>query len=423
MRYKLFISTSDSPTCLVYLGAVKSALWDINEMTISSVSALDVAQDVRERMVIAKQIMETTQLFIGVYGAEYGTVPEPHALSYAEQELRLAQQRGILCAVFVANEAKQTTDERMKRFLAHLSQTLVINYFSDTQDLMAQVIMAVDKFYKAYRDMRFKPASEQPLLEALLPTAPPQSVTVQRASFFAPPDEFLAKGIEAEEIDFRSPEPTLAEPDLEPKENLPIDIGALVEDALRVASDDIEMIVRRALQVHEAQKRITVDQTNDGWLRVSPIFGEPLRQTQFQSDLFMIMPFRDQFNSIYHNVIRPVTTSLNLTIKRGDDFSSVRGSIMQEVWSALNACRLVIAETTEVNANVYYELGIAHTLGKSAILLTQNKDIEQIPFDIRHLRFIVYENTIQGGEKLAQDLKQAIIWILNDLKEQGDTPS
>jgi hypothetical protein len=113
-----------------------------------------------------------------------------------------------------------------------------------------------------------------------------------------------------------------------------------------------------------------------------------------------------------------VVSELNLTIKRGDDFASLSGSIINEIWAALNACHLVIVETTEVNANVYYELGIAHTLGKPAILLTQEKEVQKLPFDIRHLRFIVYENTIPGGEKLEADLKKAIIWIMNDLKGQ-----
>jgi hypothetical protein len=153
---------------------------------------------------------------------------------------------------------------------------------------------------------------------------------------------------------------------------------------------------------------------------VTPIFGPPAQDSQFQADLFMIMPFRPQFDAIYQNIIRRVVDDLNLTIRRGDDFASVTGIIINEVWAAINACRVVVVETTEVNANVYYELGIAHTLGKPAVLLTQEKDVQKLPFDIRHLRFIVYENTIPGGEKLATDLKKALVWIMNDLQKPAD---
>ena len=79
----------------------------------------------------------------------------------------------------------------------------------------------------------------------------------------------------------------------------------------------------------------------------------------------------------------------------------------------------MIVETTEVNANVYYELGIAHTLGKPAILLSQTKNIEELPFDIRHLRFLVYEDSIEGSADLEERLRKTIIWLLNDLEEQA----
>ena len=78
-----------------------------------------------------------------------------------------------------------------------------------------------------------------------------------------------------------------------------------------------------------------------------------------------------------------------------------------------------------MNANVYYELGIAHTLGKPAILLTQEKEPQKLPFDIRHMRFVVYDNTIAGGEQLQKELRKSIVWLLNDLKEHAaeDVPA
>ena len=215
-------------------------------------------------------------------------------------------------------------------------------------------------------------------------------------------------------MDLPMPEPV--EPDAALAEIDPLE--GLVNRALEFAADDIEQILGRALELHDARHHVLAKDQPSGWLQINPIFGEPLPQSQFQADIFMIMPFRPQYDAIYQNVIRPVTAGLNLTVKRGDDFSSASGSIIQEVWAAINACRLVIAETTEVNANVYYELGIAHTLGKPAILLTQLANVEELPFDIRHLRFIVYENTISGGEKLEKDLQRSIVWLLNDLEER-----
>ena len=131
----------------------------------------------------------------------------------------------------------------------------------------------------------------------------------------------------------------------------------------------------------------------------------------------MIMPFAQAFSGIYTDVIRPLVKDLGLIITRGDEFNSVNGSIVEEVWSALNNCQFVIAEITGGNDNVFYELGIAHTLNKPAILITQATKPENVPFDIRHLRYIQYENTVSGGAKLRDDLKVNITRLLSDLHE------
>jgi hypothetical protein len=119
-------------------------------------------------------------------------------------------------------------------------------------------------------------------------------------------------------------------------------------------------------------------------------------------------------------VIRPLAAELKLTVLRGDELSSSRGSIMEEVWAALNACRFVIAEITGGNDNVFYELGIAHTLNKPAILITQSAALDGIPFDIRHLRHLRYENSKAGNTRLRMDLQAMVTRLLAELDETGE---
>ena len=155
-------------------------------------------------------------------------------------------------------------------------------------------------------------------------------------------------------------------------------------------------------------------------LRLKPgevVFGKPLGNRQFQSDIFTIMPFAPEFDPVYRGVIKPLTDEMQLRCVRGDEFASQRGSIIEEVWAALNNCRLVIADITGGNDNVFYELGIAHTLNKPAIILTQAETPEGVPFDIRHLRYIPYRNTDEGRLRLRAELQTAITWLLTDLEE------
>jgi hypothetical protein len=199
---------------------------------------------------------------------------------------------------------------------------------------------------------------------------------------------------------------------------------------LALGEPEIETLAERiaaktAARLDDLQTRRQADlaeqalKVNDA-LRVWPgelVFGRPSKGRQFQSDVFVIMPFAAQFAGVYADVIKPLAAELGLTVLRGDELSSSRGSIMEEVWAALNACRFVIAEITGGNDNVFYELGIAHTLNKPALLITQAAAPENVPFDIRHLRYIVY--SAQDGAKLRDDLRTAITRLLTELSDGG----
>lgn len=201
----------------------------------------------------------------------------------------------------------------------------------------------------------------------------------------------------------------------------------------RSASDDWNTLAdwvaeRTAARLHDMQLSSSVDMTQQAMkfneaLRLWPgelVFGRPSDRRQFKSDVFMIMPFAAEFNAVYEQV-RGLAAEMNLTVRRGDEFSSSRGYIMDEVWSALNACRFVIADISGGNHNVLYELGIAHTLNKPALLITQTTRPESVPFDVRHLRYIQYDNSEAGMSRLRQDLKAAVEKLLMDLEEGWGT--
>lgn len=142
------------------------------------------------------------------------------------------------------------------------------------------------------------------------------------------------------------------------------------------------------------------------------VFGAPLDDPQYQCDIFVIMPFADEFTPIYEDHLTSAANNLGYSIKRGDNFFSKR-SIMADVWSAIVNSKLVIADCTGRNPNVFYELGMAHTLDKPVIMITQNMD--DIPFDVRHLRVIRYEYTPRGMSSLEQALEDAFEKILGDI--------
>lgn len=142
------------------------------------------------------------------------------------------------------------------------------------------------------------------------------------------------------------------------------------------------------------------------------IFGIPSKKYSY--DLFVLMPFTLNLKPVYDNHIKKVAKAQNLSIARADDFFS-QNSIVFEVWSAITQASILIADCTGKNPNVFYEIGIAHALGKPVILITQNQD--DVPFDLRHIRYIYYDYTPSGIITFENSLATTILEIMKDISD------
>jgi len=142
---------------------------------------------------------------------------------------------------------------------------------------------------------------------------------------------------------------------------------------------------------------------------VNPLFGKPEKRIK-DVDVFVLMPFAAVCQPIYEDHIKKVAASLNLSVARADDFFT-NNSIVDDIWMALNSAKLIIADCSDRNPNVFYEIGLAHVVGKPVILLTQDK--KDIPFDLLHLRHIQYTYTPRGMIQMENELTDAIKALLD----------
>jgi hypothetical protein len=126
---------------------------------------------------------------------------------------------------------------------------------------------------------------------------------------------------------------------------------------------------------------------------------------------FVLMPFGEKFDGIYRNLIRPAVIQAGLNPLRADEMLSP-GSIVEQIRSAIQQSRICIADLTGRNSNVFYELGIAQTLSKPIILLSQ--DLNDLPFDVRHLRIVSYTNDTKGMENSQTMLINTLQQVLGD---------
>lgn len=117
--------------------------------------------------------------------------------------------------------------------------------------------------------------------------------------------------------------------------------------------------------------------------------------------VFVIMPFKDEFLEVYE--------MLKMQFNDKYDFSNAgeeenQQNILKDIIPPIFETDVVIADLTGLNANVMYELGIAHTFNKKTIVITQD-DLSILPFDLKQYRTKNYSTHFKKFAELVEYLK------------------
>jgi hypothetical protein len=143
---------------------------------------------------------------------------------------------------------------------------------------------------------------------------------------------------------------------------------------------------------------------------------------------FVIMPFGDpkedpekarKLELIYSEFIKPSVESIYIPGKPDETISCHRadktarpGEVITHIIENLVSADIVIADLSGRSPNVFYELGVRHSVNNNTILISDNLD--DVPFDLRGLRTITYKWDPEQMLKLQRLLKDAITEILNE---------
>lgn len=120
---------------------------------------------------------------------------------------------------------------------------------------------------------------------------------------------------------------------------------------------------------------------------------------------FVLMPFREDMEGLYREVIRPTVETAGFACLRADDLFTTN-RIMDDIEQFIGSARFIIADLSGRNPNVFYEVGMSHAWRKKVILLAQRRD--DVPFDVRQWRLIVYTDDEKGRRKLSKSLSRTI---------------
>jgi formylglycine-generating enzyme required for sulfatase activity len=126
--------------------------------------------------------------------------------------------------------------------------------------------------------------------------------------------------------------------------------------------------------------------------------------------VFVLIPFAPEFDEIYQQGIKPIWEELGFRVLRADEEFHVHDIMCRAICQNTQRARFIVADMTDRNSNVFYELGLAHAFGKPVILITQHKD--DVPFDLQAILYINYGVGEENIAELRRGLKKMVQGLL-----------
>jgi tetratricopeptide (TPR) repeat protein len=121
---------------------------------------------------------------------------------------------------------------------------------------------------------------------------------------------------------------------------------------------------------------------------------------------------RKHYLSVFETIIAPAARNVGYEPRRSD-VQGEAGAIPTEIIRSLAAADVVIADLSEGNANVFYELGVRHALRKRGTVHIINKE-HPVPFDVAQYRLVEYST------KSFADIAPAVDAISKAIKQREE---
>lgn len=122
----------------------------------------------------------------------------------------------------------------------------------------------------------------------------------------------------------------------------------------------------------------------------------------------VMMPIRAEFDQVYR-AVESACTAVGATCKRADDVWE-ESTIIQDVFNLIYQSEVVIVDLSGRNSNVLYETGVAHTLGRPVVPISQ--EVDDLPFDLMHHRVLHYLRNEEGLQEMKENLVRRLRRVL-----------
>ncbi|OQX90664.1 MAG: hypothetical protein B6D58_09760 [candidate division Zixibacteria bacterium 4484_95] len=164
--------------------------------------------------------------------------------------------------------------------------------------------------------------------------------------------------------------------------------------------DVTKLKISSELIQHKAYSWGTIVQT---FIRKAEEEGLP---DKFEDLVFVLMPFSFEMKDIYWYGIRGSIEKLGLKCARADEIEN-NSDIIKEIFDHIKRAKFIVAEVSEKNPNIFYEVGYCHALGINPILVARKGT--EIPFDLKTQSHIFYESIKDLEDKLTNRLEALVL--------------
>ncbi|GAB4422418.1 MAG: hypothetical protein OHK0039_38430 [Bacteroidia bacterium] len=166
-----------------------------------------------------------------------------------------------------------------------------------------------------------------------------------------------------------------------------------------------EQLQLRSYRAEQQNHLVALSEPEQGgrFIQVDPVF-EGRGYEEKKRTALVVMPLEAYWSDSLWEHLRQLLESLGWDSRLAGSLF-VRDTLEPD-WGHLNEADLVIADLTYKHQDVFYKTGIAHTLGKRVILITQHA--RDLPADFLRFPHVVYDNNLYGVKKLSERLVELI---------------
>jgi hypothetical protein len=182
--------------------------------------------------------------------------------------------------------------------------------------------------------------------------------------------------------------------------------AVILEESDRARRDILRVI---ALAHVEAEVERAINLMS--MMQIRPLFGHASYIVDDRT-ASVLLPLTDEGDDLYDGGVKPALEGAGLIPRRALDFGEDEDEL-KAIWRDICRSRMVVADLTDSDPTVMYELGIAHAVGKEALILCQRGRCHPFPKKLIHANLLEYDPGEEGLKKLKTEMVEVLRRMTN----------